>query len=286
MLQRLVRHATRLFGRYAWFQRWHHPSVMIRVMRPARSHWSGLQIHCWRRGAVRRSPVWRLAAAHRGARRVAGDGHTRQRPDAGLCRAADAIAVWCRSTFRSTPWIPTTTRARAAWTWASPGRFRAEPRAADTSPAATPGRRWPCSATATSWPAACLEPKLATCKAAASNKSGTANRCASSEAASTATTHRTRAPSVPWRAYPTTSPRTCPASPSPIGKPSSDAASRRRFRKVNGKTARAEACASLGYVEAVRFGHPVKSQLCRTPPHSRSRSWSPTPRSAAICSAA
>jgi radical SAM protein with 4Fe4S-binding SPASM domain len=64
MRNRLVRYVERLFGRYAWFRRIHHPRVMVRLMRPTRSHWSGLQVRCWRRGEADghlQVTVWRLS---------------------------------------------------------------------------------------------------------------------------------------------------------------------------------------------------------------------------------
>jgi radical SAM protein with 4Fe4S-binding SPASM domain len=66
MLNRFVRYAAGLFGRYAWFGRLHHPSFMLRFVRPARTHWSGIQLHCWRRGeqaATLEICVWRLSPA-------------------------------------------------------------------------------------------------------------------------------------------------------------------------------------------------------------------------------
>ena len=45
----VVRPAKSLFGRYSWFQRMHHPAVMVRLVTPVRSHWSGVDIRCWRR---------------------------------------------------------------------------------------------------------------------------------------------------------------------------------------------------------------------------------------------
>jgi radical SAM protein with 4Fe4S-binding SPASM domain len=45
----VVQRAKRLFGQYSWFKRMHHPAVMVRVVTPARTHWSGVDIRCWRR---------------------------------------------------------------------------------------------------------------------------------------------------------------------------------------------------------------------------------------------
>jgi radical SAM protein with 4Fe4S-binding SPASM domain len=63
-LEYFVRRAERLFGRYSWFRRMHHPAVMVRIVRPARTHWSGLTLRCWRRGeqdGLLRVAVWRLS---------------------------------------------------------------------------------------------------------------------------------------------------------------------------------------------------------------------------------
>jgi radical SAM protein with 4Fe4S-binding SPASM domain len=67
-----VRWAERRFGRYGWFRRWHHPPVMGRLVRPTRTHWSGLHLRCWRRGDDETGwlhiIVWRLS--WRGIERV------------------------------------------------------------------------------------------------------------------------------------------------------------------------------------------------------------------------
>ncbi len=71
MLDRIVRHTVRLFGRYAWFRRLHHPRFMVRLVRPGGSHWSGLKIRCWRQGETGgwlQVDVWRLS--HRGVERL------------------------------------------------------------------------------------------------------------------------------------------------------------------------------------------------------------------------
>jgi radical SAM protein with 4Fe4S-binding SPASM domain len=71
MFDRIVRHAVRLFGRFSWFRGIHHPTFMVALVRLRRSHWSGLQVRCWRRGETAGSlhvGVWRLSV--RGVERL------------------------------------------------------------------------------------------------------------------------------------------------------------------------------------------------------------------------
>jgi radical SAM protein with 4Fe4S-binding SPASM domain len=70
VLERLLHHADRLLGRFSWFRRIHHPSAIVRLIRPERSHWSGVTLRCWRQDSPDRLDavtgslcvtVWRIS---------------------------------------------------------------------------------------------------------------------------------------------------------------------------------------------------------------------------------
>jgi MoaA/NifB/PqqE/SkfB family radical SAM enzyme len=66
-----IRQAGRLLGRFAWFRRVRHRAPLVAVVRPGRSHWSGLTLRAWRQGEADgslRVTAWRIA--WRGLERV------------------------------------------------------------------------------------------------------------------------------------------------------------------------------------------------------------------------